>query len=121
MEVDLSWLEPEETKPPSKRASRPPPERRETMEVHLEWLEEAPREPEPAKKTRTSLPPQRRSSTATVPATATDKRARKPWEPPTLPPPHANAVKTKRMVPPPLPREEPEDPPRKRPSKAPKR
>lgn len=108
MEVDVSWLEPEAqsaksaTKPNAKRTSRPPMERKETMEVRLEWLE-PPAEPEPAKGTRSSRPPQRRTSTANVPAAA----KRKPGQPPTLPP--AKASKPKRVAPPPLPREEPED------------
>lgn len=127
LEVDMSWLEPEElartrgsTRPPPKRPSkadtaavrtrsskppapktpsRPPGAkrstssaqavRRETMDVKLEWLE-----PE-------------------QPTAAPTKRPRKPWEPPTLPPPPANATKPRRAVPPPLPREEPEDPPKK--------
>jgi hypothetical protein len=107
MEVDVSWLEPETkpaktaTKPTAKRTSRPPMERKETMEVRLEWLE-PPAEPEPAKRTRSSRPPQRKASTANAPAAA----KRKPG-PPTLPP--TKAVKPKRVAPPPLPREEPED------------
>ena len=107
MEVDVSWLEPEmqatksATKPNAKRTSRPPMERKETMEVRLEWLE-PPAESEPAKRTRSSRPPQRKTSTANAPAAK-----RKPGQPPTLPP--TKSGKPKRVAPPPLPREEPED------------
>lgn len=117
----MSWLEPpiaeeavdEEHKPDSPRASdaprrpsRPVPQRRETMDVRLEWLE-----PEPVD-SQAAAPKARRSSAAPP------KRARQPWEPPTLPPPPANAVKPRRALPPPLPREEGQEA-RKRPSRRP--
>ncbi len=106
--MDLAWLEQDPSESPERVGGKPAPTRRETLEVRLEWLEEAPRQAAPA----------RRRSSKSVPAVKA-KRARQAWEPPTLPPPAPNATKSKRALPPPLPREEPEDALPRRPSKVP--
>ena len=124
----MSWLEKDEAQggkakvpPPLPKPKGPPPMpkgpppmpkggpiRRETIDVRLDWLEEAEQAVEAAKT-------QRKSSTKIE--AVKPKRTKQPWEPPSLPPPPPNAVKsrTPRVT---LPREEPDDPP-KRPSKRP--
>ena len=108
--MELAWLEQEMAESPKSAGMKPAPVRRETMQVRVEWLEEESKESVPA----------RRRSSKSVPV-ANPKRTRQAWEPPTLPPPAANATKSRRVLPPPLPREEPEEKPARRPSKAPSR
>lgn len=157
MEVEASWLEPDEPDPakPSGRPSakmpaagvRPRalskaampkadgPPRRDTIEVHADWLEadEPPPAANPAGGPRRPSGGMRRPSKANVarvagppplpPQEPKAKAPRPPWEPPPLPPPPATAARARRALPPPLPRgeDEPERPAPRRPSKPPQR
>jgi hypothetical protein len=97
MEVDAAWLLPE----------LPPPHHK-TMEVKLEWLDEAPTR-------KKGPPPLPREEQAEAPKSEKKPERAKSVRPPAKsvrPPPK------RRVLPPPLPREEPDDTP-KRPSRRP--
>jgi hypothetical protein len=120
LEVEASWLDPS--------ASDPPPPRRDTLEVQADWLESEEAAAHDRLRRASTKPMPRVSKTdvlgvaspKTLPPLPSQsspagsaqgrKRPRQPWEPPTLPPPPATAARVRKVIPPPLPREEEDAP-----------
>ena len=122
MEVDMSWLEKESERPAVRKSARPadskgavaPPNlrgaaaRRETLQVRAEWLLDS---SPPAEGSPSDMAGERGDTDP--------RRQRSLVGPPTLPPPHANAARPRRALPPPLPREDEDEVEPTRPSRRP--